>query len=71
MTTGELGRHIRRSTGIRIPAGRLMNILKTGDMVKFAREKPQKPRVKEDIEESIHIIKEVRDSMPGKDEILQ
>jgi hypothetical protein len=40
-------------------------------MVKFAREKPQKNRVKEDIEESIHIIKEVRDSMPEKDEILQ
>lgn len=71
MTTRELGRHIRRSTGTRIPASRLMNILKTSDMVKFARGKPQKNRVKEDIEESIHIIKEVRDSMPEKDEILQ
>ena len=39
-----------------------MNILKTSDMVKFAREKMPGEKVTKDIQDSITIIKEVHES---------
>ena len=62
MTTREFRRHVRKTGKVPIPSTRVMNILKTSDMVKFAREKLSEEKVSKDIQDSITIIKEVHES---------
>lgn len=56
MTTNQIKKYIRRKGENHFPLPRLITILKSSDMVKFAKEKPQGERVKYDIDESIDII---------------
>ena len=58
MTTREIRKYLRRQNGEHIHLGRLINILKRSDMVKFAKENPQHAHVQDDIDESIEIIEE-------------
>ncbi len=62
MTTREFRRHVRKADKVPIPSVRVMNILKTSDMVKFARGKLPGEKVTKDIQDSITIIKEVHKS---------
>jgi hypothetical protein len=62
MTTREFRRHVRKADRVPIPSVRVMNILKTSDMVKFAKEKLSGENVTKDIQDSISIIKEVHES---------
>lgn len=68
MTTNEIKRYIRRRNETQVPLPRVINILKRSDMVKFAKERPQKPQIKNDIDESIDIIEEVHNSATNEKE---
>jgi hypothetical protein len=63
MTTGEFRRHVKRSPKAPIPSVRVMNIIKTSDMVKFAKEKLTSEKVTKDILDSISIIEEVHQAV--------
>jgi hypothetical protein len=66
MTTSELKRYLRRSGARRVKyvhPNRLINILHTSDMVKFAKEDPPHSNVEHDIDQSITIIKEAQMKM--------
>jgi len=69
MTTTEIKRHIRRvkRTGFIQKPVQLLNLLKKSDMVKFAKEKPNRKTVEEDIDGSISIIREARAELEGED----
>jgi hypothetical protein len=58
MTTNELRRYLKKAKSASIRPERIVNILRQSDMVKFAKEMPVGNRVKDDIDESITIIKE-------------
>jgi hypothetical protein len=58
MTTNEMKRYLKRNKPASIRPERIVNILRQSDMVKFAKETPVGNRMKDDIDESITIIKE-------------
>jgi hypothetical protein len=68
MTTSELKRQLKRSGSRRnryVQRNRLINLLHRSDMVKFAKETPPNSTVEQDIDQSIHIIKEAQDKVRG------
>jgi len=71
MTTGEIRRHLGRKGNMPLPSHRLMSILKRSDLVKFAKEKPQREKIQRDISESIEIVQKVHDMYPVKNEALK
>lgn len=62
MTTNQLARQLRRGGLVAVPQHRLLDLLKRSDLVKFAKDSPEKMRVVSDIDESIGIVREVHDN---------
>jgi hypothetical protein len=71
MTTGEIRRHLGNKGIMPLPSHRLMSILKRSDLVKFAKEKPQKEKIERDISESIEIVQKVHDMYSVKNEAVK
>jgi hypothetical protein len=59
MTTGELRRALRKKLLDSLPSRRFVSLLGRSDLVKFAKENPERENVKHDIDESIGIVREV------------
>jgi hypothetical protein len=63
MTTGEIRRYLSKNGTALVPTRRLMSILKRSDLVKFAKEKPNRDRIEGDISESIEIVRKMHGAL--------
>jgi hypothetical protein len=68
MTTNQLARYLKRGDFRAVPQQRFLGVLKRSDLVKFAKDSPEKGRVVSDVEESIGIVREVADAVGKRDE---
>jgi hypothetical protein len=67
MTTGELRRALRKKLLHNLPSRRFVSLLGRSDLVKFAKENPERETVEQDIEESIEIVRDVNTSVRGQE----
>jgi hypothetical protein len=65
MTTSEMKRLLKGSRTNYVRPNHLINILHRSDMVKFAKEKPARKKVDQDIDQSITIIQEAHQKATG------
>ncbi len=68
MTTNQLARHLKRGGPGVVPQRRFLDVLRRSDLVKFAKDSPEKGMVVSDIEESIGIVREVHNTVDKKGE---
>ncbi|MBN2323630.1 MAG: hypothetical protein JXQ30_07845 [Spirochaetes bacterium] len=68
MTTNQLARYLKRDDFPIVPQRRFLGLLKKSDLVKFAKDSPEKGKVVSDVDESIGIVREVHDAIGKRDE---
>ena len=67
MTTNQISRRMKKGGVGAVPQRRFLDLLKRSDLVKFAKENPERTSVVDDIDESIGIVREIHNADGTRD----